>query len=202
MIYIEGNIGVGKTTLLNNLKNYHFNVITEPVEQWGEILKLYYNDKKKYAFRFQMKILLTWIEKFITLNNTDVYFTERSLFSGREVFFKLTCENGHVNNKDILEYNECFDKLLNISCIKDIVKPKAYIYLRTSPEICHERVKKRNRIGEEHITLEYLQTLDMYHHCWINKEKEKGVQVLEIDNSFEYKGEEIYIKILDFLTTL
>ena len=201
MIYIEGNIGVGKTSLLNNLKLYHFNVITEPVEQWCEILKLYYNDKQKYAFRFQMKILLTWIEKFILLNNMDVYFTERSLFSRRDVFFKITCENGHVNDKDILEYHDCFDKLININCIKDIIKPKAYIYLKASPEICYERVKKRNRIGEEHITVEYIEKLDLYHQNWINKEREKGIQVFEIDNSFEYHNEEMYTKIIEFFKT-
>lgn len=199
MIYIEGNIGVGKTTLLDSLKTYDFNVIVEPIEEWGDLLKLYYNDKKTYAFIFQMKILLSWIGKFMTLDNRDLYFTERSLFSGRDIFFKTTCEDGFVSTRDKLEFYECFDKLLNIKCIKDLVKPKAYIYLKASPETCYKRIKQRNRIGEEHITLEYLQKLDLYHQNWINQERAKGIQVLEIDSSVEYKQDELYLKILNLL---
>ena len=196
MIYIEGNIGVGKTTLLDTLREYHFNVITEPVEQWGEILQLYYKNKTKYSFKFQMKILLTWLEKFILLNETDLYFTERSLFSGRDIFFDTMCKNGYVSDKDKCEYYECFDKLVGVSCINKIIKPSAFIYLKASPEICFKRIQERKRVGEEHITLEYLETLDSCHQKWINEQRENGIPVLEIDNTVKHSPEDIIERIL------
>jgi deoxyadenosine/deoxycytidine kinase len=33
---------------------------------------------------------------------------------------------------------------------------KAIIYLKCSPELCLERIKKRNRKGEEGITIDYI----------------------------------------------
>ena len=36
-------------------------------------------------------------------------------------------------------------------------KASAYIYLKCDPKTCHERIKKRNRKGEEGIPLSYLE---------------------------------------------
>lgn len=40
---------------------------------------------------------------------------------------------------------------------------KAIIYLRCAPELCLNRIKKRNREGEESIPLEYLQKVHKRH---------------------------------------
>ena len=71
IISIEGNIGAGKTTAINNLeKHMHYNMketdnsilfLREPVNVWdtikdssGEtILEKFYKDSDKYAFAFQ-----------------------------------------------------------------------------------------------------------------------------------------------------
>ena len=56
-IVIDGNIGCGKTTLLNQLKNKldSFSVL-ESVEEWKKdgILDKYYQNPKEMAFIFQM----------------------------------------------------------------------------------------------------------------------------------------------------
>ena len=68
IISIEGNIGSGKSTLVEHLKSkferYNKTVyfLDEPVETWESIkdaegnsmITKYYNDQKKYAFSFQM----------------------------------------------------------------------------------------------------------------------------------------------------
>jgi len=71
-IFIEGNIGVGKSTFIKQIKNYfnnEFNYIEEPIEEWSEhtidnsetkinYLSLYYSNQPKYAFVFQCLVLL------------------------------------------------------------------------------------------------------------------------------------------------
>ena len=47
---------------------------------------------------------------------------------------------------------------------------KGYIYLKTSPEICLQRIKKRGRKGENNITLEYLKSCHEYHEQWFKNE--------------------------------
>ena len=68
MIYIEGNIGAGKSTFLELFKEYlaqnlpGSKVLPEPVQAWMEtqdsngksILQHYYEDQQKYGFTFQM----------------------------------------------------------------------------------------------------------------------------------------------------
>ena len=65
IIYIEGNIGSGKSTFISELQKYidknckYAEILQEPVEQWlklkdskgKNVLEHYYSDSKKYAFR-------------------------------------------------------------------------------------------------------------------------------------------------------
>jgi deoxycitidine kinase/deoxyguanosine kinase len=66
LISIEGNIGAGKSTLIETLKTRFPNVVfvDEPVDVWSTvtdkdgttILEKYYADQKRYAFAFQMMV--------------------------------------------------------------------------------------------------------------------------------------------------
>ena len=61
-ISLEGSIGVGKSFLLSAIKKRikHPDVvfIDEPVKQWDDMLKIFYQDKKKNALAFQVVVLL------------------------------------------------------------------------------------------------------------------------------------------------
>jgi hypothetical protein len=72
IISIEGNIGSGKSTILNCLKekskiNTSLIFLLEPVDEWEKItdtdgtniLTRYYSDQKRYAFSFQMMAFIT-----------------------------------------------------------------------------------------------------------------------------------------------
>ena len=67
IIAVEGNIGSGKSTLVQNLelklsKNADICFLQEPVDEWDQIkdaegktmLEKYYGNQEKYAFSFQM----------------------------------------------------------------------------------------------------------------------------------------------------
>ena len=64
---IQGNIASGKTTLCKLLDTDRAEVIYEPVDKWinltdsnnNNILKLYYDDKERYAYTFQTYAFLT-----------------------------------------------------------------------------------------------------------------------------------------------
>ena len=56
------------------------------------------------------------------------------------------------------------------------------IYVKTSPDKCYERIKKRNRQGEN-IPLEYLLKCSDYHDDWI----ENHDNVLVFDGDIDFK---------------
>jgi len=72
IISIEGNIGAGKTTILDNLKEYlkhdkEIIVLKEPVDIWESIvdkenetiLQKFYKNPAKYSFTFQVMAFVT-----------------------------------------------------------------------------------------------------------------------------------------------
>ena len=78
LISIEGNIGSGKSTLLKIIRetykdNKNIIFIDEPVNEWlniknsdnKNILELFYNDKKKYSFSFQILAYITRLRKIL-----------------------------------------------------------------------------------------------------------------------------------------
>lgn len=82
LIYIEGNIGTGKTTFLNMLQyylywfeyiNYDARILLEPVDEWENtkdsdgknILEKFYGDQKKYSYLFQMNSFISRVKKIV-----------------------------------------------------------------------------------------------------------------------------------------
>jgi len=105
IISIEGNIGSGKSTILNSLKEYFKSnqkivFLQEPVAEWNEIrdknnitiLSKFYENQKKYSFAFQM---MAYISRLSLLKDTiakypdSIIITERCLNTDRHVFAKM-----------------------------------------------------------------------------------------------------------------
>jgi deoxyadenosine/deoxycytidine kinase len=197
-ISIEGNIGSGKSTLLAQLKqhvllnsekygqtiNTEPNIktnnsivvfIDEPLEIWEKIidieknrniLELYYENKEKYAFVFQTCVITT--QKIIIENTLQqnpfckFIISERSIDAALYVFAKMLKKNNIISQ---IEY----EILILMAKNNGYKKLDHLIYLNTTPEICMERIQKRNRDGENNIPLEYLIECERHYKDLINQ---------------------------------
>jgi deoxyadenosine/deoxycytidine kinase len=176
IISIEGNIGSGKSTIVQNLKKYSksdYIFVQEPVDEWkticdesGEsILSHFYKDNKRYSFQFQMMAYisrLNILRNIIKTNPNAIIITERCLFTDKYVFAKMLYESGNMTKIEYDIYNKWFETFITDIPIDGI------FYVKTTPEICEERIKRRNRNGEN-IPLNYLNTCHEYHERWLNK---------------------------------
>ena len=147
---IDGNIGCGKTTIINMLKNHYsnINIIEENVLEWEPFLKEFYKDMKNNSLLFQMKVLEHHI---ISKNNSEVSIHERSPNSCINIFGEDLYENGYLSKLDI--------KLMNSYNSKLGWMPDYTIYLKCSSNTCFQRYKKRNRKNEE-IPIDYLKNIE------------------------------------------
>tara|TARA_B100000963_G_C22575897_1_gene648395 strand:+ start:357 stop:1016 length:660 start_codon:yes stop_codon:yes gene_type:complete len=215
MYYIEGNIGAGKSTFITLFEKYlendeDANLLLEPVESWlntkdskgKHILQHYYEDQQKYGFTFQMNAFISRVYEIEEMKklNKKYNFVERSVYTDRNVFTQLNVENGNIDEIQQKVYEQWF----SVFSEKFNLRPQGYIYLKTTPEICEERIKKRDRSGESSIPLEYLTKLDHFHTDWLQRENENGVPVLEIDVTEDYtsnetRQREIFQSIMDFV---
>ena len=111
-IYIEGNIGTGKTTFLHFLKEIFPNdtVVFEPVDQWtslkdtdGEnILEKFYKDQNRWSFTFQMNSFISRLQTIQGEKKESVKFIERSVFTDKICFAKNCYDNKKMTK---LEYD-------------------------------------------------------------------------------------------------
>lgn len=172
LFYVEGNIGSGKTTLLEKLGNRQdTEVFVEPVDVWTSIegndgknlLESFYLNPKRYAHLLQTIIFTTRLESVDVPQVKPIRICERSVLTDKNVFVKNAIQNGMF---DSLEKN-CYGKWFDWLESKFQKKPTGIIYLRTSPEKCYERMKKRNREGEETVSLEYLRDIHKRHDEWL-----------------------------------
>jgi deoxyadenosine/deoxycytidine kinase len=204
IISIEGNIGSGKSTFLESLKqNKKYIYVREPVDEWETIvdgngktmLEKFYADQEKYSFSFQIMafisrlgLLKRTIEKAIIdrKNPTEPIYiiTERSLYTDKYVFCNMLFDNGKIEDVNYLIYLKWFEEFTQDYPLHKI------IYIKTDPEICHERIAKRARQGETVIPLEYLKECDKYHETMLEIIKNTDVTIYTIDGN--KKPEELY----------
>ena len=113
IIFVEGNIGSGKSTFLNQIKDHIPNVqcIQEPLDKWTKlrdrsgknILQYFYDDMKKYTYPFQSFAFLSRVMLLDKIDKTkQIVFIERSVFSDKNIFAKNCLENGNISQ---LEYD-------------------------------------------------------------------------------------------------
>jgi deoxyadenosine/deoxycytidine kinase len=211
-VYVEGNIGTGKTTFLQFLdKNINDStVVYEPVDEWitlkdsdgKNILQKFYEDQNRWSFAFQMNSFISRIKK-IENSKSELNFIERSVFTDNECFATNCYENGKMTK---LEYN-IYSRWHNWLCEKFEMKPKVFIYLKALPEVSFERIKNRSRSEETGITLDYLKQLHTLHEEWMLRNIENGAKVLYLDvnhNFYESEKESEKIKetVKEFIQTL
>lgn len=192
IISVEGSIGSGKSTLLKILKNIlkeNENIIflQEPVDEWESIkdkngitiLQKFYENQEKYSFAFQMMAYisrLSLLKKTIDENPNKIIITERCLNTDRYVFAKMLYDSGKMEDIEYEIYLKWFDHFANMQKIQKV------IYLKTQPEICFERISKRNRDGESNIPLDYLENCHKYHEDMIENIND---EILVIDSNID-----------------
>ena len=188
IFFLEGDIGVGKTKLINKLREKGYSIELEPVKhlQDNGLLEAFYKNPRKYSYIMQNTMFILKME---IINNikSDIVFIERSPFCDKECFASLLHDDGLIDDIEWLTYNLWYNKLIKQMEQIDY----AFIYLKAEPQICKERIENRGRKGEESISLEYLEKLSKKHDEWLNNMPQDKVLVLDSSLDKEHIDEHI-----------
>jgi deoxyadenosine/deoxycytidine kinase len=196
---VQGNIASGKTTLCKLLELQNIDkteVIYEPVDKWisltdsdgNNILKLYYDNKERYAYTLQTYAFLTRAKLLKEKQKKPLRFMERCIMTDKHVFAKALYETNIMSELEWKMYNDWSEWIYN-DIIQSNGEPSGYIYIRCDPEISYERLKIRSRSEEDTVPLEYLQLLHKYHDEWLLNDK--NVLVIDVNKDFEHDKEEL-----------
>lgn len=85
------------------------------------------------------------------------------------VFAKMLFEAGKIEDVNYQIYLKWFDSFAEECPINQIV------YVKTDPNICHERIARRSRAGEDGIPLAYLSECHKYHESMLDQSSKECV---------------------------
>ena len=202
IVSLEGNIGAGKTTIMDTLKEKYANdprflFVEEPVQMWEQIcdksgknmIKKYYENPIKYAFAFQimafqtrLQLLKEAIAYAAEYEEVTTIVMERSLDADYHIFAKMLAEEGVMEDVEHEIYVQMSTEALKEYGVDGI------IWLDTDYEECFRRVAKRAREGEEALEMRYLRKCSEYHVEWLGADS--GF-VCRVDGSDEVDLERI-----------
>jgi len=176
-IAIAGNIGVGKSTLVEFLsRTYGISPYYEPSED-NPYLPDFYEDMKRWSFHSQLYFLSN---KFRIHQDLDrmpgLVVLDRTIFEDAEIFATALHDMRCMDDRDWATYCAFYRSILNA-----IKPPDLMIYLRCSMRTLRKRIRLRGREMEEDIPLVYLKRLDRLYENWIESYDMSEVLILETD---------------------
>src|SRR6185436_15288314 len=146
-VFVEGNIGAGKSTILDQLSICRpaWLINPEPIQMWtnwkGEnLLEHFYESPHEYGAKFQFAVLESFLLRTPQPSSSDgVYIWERSPRSATKVFLKQCQRAGYIS---VEEHGRLYDfEQQRMGWFRAL--PSMSIYLRVAPERCYERLNAR-----------------------------------------------------------
>ena len=163
-IVIAGNIGAGKSTLVEQVcRKTLWKPSYEPVSE-NPYLADFYKDMKSWSLHSQLFFMVERIEAFKRYNSFQgVVVQDRSVYEDAEIFAKSLYLQGLLNNRDYMTYLRLY------TLYKEFIQPPdLVVYVKADVELLRRRILHRGRAIEKNITRDYLESLNLLYEEWIS----------------------------------
>jgi deoxyadenosine/deoxycytidine kinase len=176
-IAIAGNMGSGKSTLVEFLHNTYGVVPFYEPNDLNPYLADFYKDMKRWAFQSQLYFLSNKFRLHQELDRQPgVVALDRTIFEDAEIFATALHQMRKISKRDWETYQGFYHAILDA-----IRPPDLMIYLRCSMRPLRQRIRLRGRKMEADVPLSYLRRLDRLYEAWIDSYDMSEVLVLETD---------------------
>jgi deoxyadenosine/deoxycytidine kinase len=163
-IVVAGNIGVGKSTLVQLLcGRLGWDPFYEPVAE-NPYLADFYRDMNTWSFHSQVFFLSHRLKiQHAIIRHPGSVIQDRSIYEDAEIFALNLFLQGHLSQRDYDTYWSMYEALTQFLPPPDLV-----IYLRASVPTLRQRIAQRSRDYEQSISTEYLERLNELYRQWID----------------------------------
>ena len=176
-IAVCGNIGSGKTTLVEKLtKHYGWEPLYESVEN-NPYLKDFYEDMTRWAFHLQIYFLNSRFNQIRQIRESNkTIIQDRTIYEDASIFAANLHKSGHISDRDYQSYLDIFNSMINF-----VQPPDLLIYLKADiPKLVHQ-IQKRGRDYEYSIRLEYLKNLNEHYEKWIGGYRQGKLLTVDVN---------------------
>ncbi len=194
-ITVAGNIGVGKSTLVQLLSHHVgwepvFEAVTE-----NPYLSDFYKDMRRWAFQSQIFFLSRRLQQhYKLLQQPNPIIQDRSVYEDAEIFARNLFEQGDMSKRDWACYLDLYNTLATLLQPPDLV-----IYLKATVSTLRNRISHRGRHYEKTISKDYLSRLNNLYDEWAANFTYSPVLTIDTNNLnyVQYEGhlQEIWQKI-------
>ncbi|MBS1545038.1 MAG: deoxynucleoside kinase [Bacteroidetes bacterium] len=176
-IAVSGNIGSGKTTLVEKLsRHYGWVPLYESVDH-NPYLRDFYDDMTRWAFHLQIYFLNSRFNQVRQIRESDkTIIQDRTIYEDAYIFAANLHSSGHINDRDYQSYLDLFHSMINF-----VQPPDLLIYLKADIPKLVQQIQKRNRDFEFNIKLEYLKNLNTHYESWTREYKHGRLLTVDID---------------------
>lgn len=165
MILIEGQIGVGKTTIGEIVETRAgiplYRELGNP--DTLALLDRFYADKRRWAFTLQIHFLNERFRMIKDIFRAGGGILDRSIFGDR-IFAEMLHDDGDMSAEEFRTYSTLLDNML-----QHTQKPHLLIYLDCGVDTAMERIRRRNRGLETGIPRAYLEDLNRRYLDWYDR---------------------------------
>ena len=149
MIVLAGTIGAGKSSLTKMLAAHlDSQAFFEPVEE-NEVLPLFYQDPKKYAFLLQIYFLNRRFASIKQALKAENNVLDRSIYED-SLLFHLNADLGRATATEVQVYDELLQNMLEeLPHTSQKKSPDLLVHIRVSFATMLERIEKRGRDFEQ-----------------------------------------------------
>lgn len=190
-IAFEGNIGAGKTTLVQKIAE-DFNAKTV-LERFADnpFLPKFYKDQNRYAFPLEMSFLADRYQQLSDdLAQFDLF--KDFVIADYHIFKSLIFAKITLAEDEYRLYRNLFDIIY-----KEMPKPDLYVYLYQNTNRLLQNIKKRGRNYEQNISAEYLDKINNGYLEYIKSQTDLNVLIIDVSDRDFVKKHEDYLFILN-----
>lgn len=162
-VVVAGNIGVGKSTLVEMLcLELGWEPFYEP-EAENPYLSDFYEDMNTWSFHSQVFFLARRLQAHHQLvEHPSSVIQDRSVYEDAEVFACNLHRQGHMSDRDYRTYTDLYRSLAAF-----LPPPDLIVYLRATVPTLLERIRRRGREYERQISAGYLGQINALYRDWI-----------------------------------
>ncbi|WP_232731961.1 2-amino-4-hydroxy-6-hydroxymethyldihydropteridine diphosphokinase [Confluentibacter lentus] len=190
-IAIEGNIGVGKTSLSTQIAHdFNAKLILERFAD-NPFLAKFYEEPKRYAFTLEMSFLADRYQQ-ITDDLSQLDLFKDFIISDYDVFKSLIFSKITLQEDEFNLYRKLFYLMY-----KDLRKPDLYVFLHQSTERLQENIKNRGRDYELNIKNDYLEKINAGYLEFLKSQQDFNVKIIDISNKDFVENRADYLWVLE-----
>lgn len=176
-IAVAGNIGVGKSTLVEFLsRQYEVRPIFEPNEE-NPYLQDFYEDMRRWAFHSQLYFLSAKFRLHQQLSHVEeAVIQDRTIYEDAEVFAENLYRQRKMTKRDYLTYRRMYEAIID-----ELRPPSLMIYLRCGMRTLNKRIRLRGRPEEQNIPRTYLIRLQELYEEWFQRYDLSETLIIDTD---------------------